>query len=94
MAIEVDDAGAPVENGRAFALNYRAGYFLLPAVIEKPVKLGIFQIATEGGDAFKGQTAALDGTTLTQSEVEFQIVPEMPLGNIILDCHITAPAAE
>lgn len=89
VALAVDASGAPVA-GPAFALKYRAGYFLLPAVIQEPVRLGVFQIVTEGGTTVAGKTAVLDGTTITVTDAEFQIDPVSPLGNIILDCHITA----
>jgi hypothetical protein len=91
VALEVDEAGAPLANGQAFALKYKAGYFLLPVVIQEPQRLGVFQITTDGGVTVTGETPVLDGTTLTQSTVEYQVNPESPLGNIVLDCHITAP---
>jgi hypothetical protein len=94
VALELDQDGVPVENGQAFALTYRAGYFLLPAIIEKPVTFGIFQITTDGGVTVTGQTPVINGMTVTQSSTEYQINPESPLGNIVVECHITGISPE
>ncbi len=91
VALEVDETGAPLAEGEIYALKYYAGYFLLTAVIQEPQRLGVFQLTTEGGITVTGRTTVLEGTTITQSTAEYQVLPESPLGNVVLDCHISAP---
>jgi hypothetical protein len=88
VALEVDADGAPVENGRAFPLTYKAGYFQVPVLLDIPKTLAVFQITTEGGVEVNAQTATPEGKKATLSEASFQIDPEAPFGAIVLECHI------